>query len=1035
MGATISKRAQFGQDGLEFTRGNEQLLNDLQQHIHALARDNPKEAAVVFDRPLAFKTTVTPQQLAGDQAFSAQGSVVTSVATSPAGTELYSLSNGSVSILTFEYLAKHLKAANEKATKELQQGLTANRTPLNNILGAAFAGNTDLAKVHERLSGSEQDEAKFRLLLHLNSLDVKLLHSSVDQMSKEVRLNVHSVEAEVDLLKAFAGHSETNCLEMIDWESSYTFSNGLRSPPWRQVHGDLAYIIAKPSDGDLMAIVANVNGYWQVQRQADGSLNYDRVGDVHSTLVGLLRNASAHFNATIDKQEFTHKPVAEERDVVGDFMSKPAATAVGGRRSSTTRIASKPSSASRKKANSTGVQPRNLQPSQKWATLGLDLKPQPKKKKSAKKPPSAAAGNGRSARSSRAASAVSSLSRFGRPQYDDDDDDFFSETDEELDDDIAEIRPPKKGDLPPEYWSIQKLVKFLSGGNQTATIIALCSLRDFNLTSEACQFAVLDVGGLEVLVNLLETDDLKCKIGALQVLRDVTQSADITKAVADMEGMRPMIRILTEGNGAQVTSLAAETIANCAAESRNRRAVRRFGGIEKLVSLLSTPADPMSGENAVARSSAKALWSCSKSLKNKQRILLAGAAPLLAELVKSDNVELLIPVVATLSECCTEPEYRELVRELDMVPHLVSHLSKEDKNLQAHTATALFRCGEDEAIRRIVRECEGLQPLVNLLQHTTEHDLVYGATGAIWKTAKDPSNVTIYAKLKAVEQLCDLSRSQPEDVLVNVVGALSALAANASCAKAVRTAGAIPTLVDLLTGTNQNLLINVCKALEQCAQDPDNRKEIDRLDGVRLLWSLLKSSNTELQASAAWAICPCISSKESGDLVRSFVGGLELIVGLLRSEDTEVLASVCAAIANVAKDHENLGIISDHDVVQRLSLLVRTSNDKLRQHIADAVAQCCEWGQNRVAFGVEDAVGPLVKYLKSKKPEVHRATARALFQLSKDPDNCITMHESGVVKPLVALIGSEDPQLQESAASCIANIRRLALASEMQQYA
>jgi hypothetical protein len=48
------------------------------------------------------------------------------------------------------------------------------------------------------------------------------------------------------------------------------------------------------------------------------------------------------------------------------------------------------------------------------------------------------------------------------------------------------------GDLPPEYWSIQKLVKYLSGGNQTASIIALCSLRDFDLTSEMCQFAIRD---------------------------------------------------------------------------------------------------------------------------------------------------------------------------------------------------------------------------------------------------------------------------------------------------------------------------------------------------------------------------------------------------------------------------------------------------------------------------------------------------------------------------------------------------------------
>jgi hypothetical protein len=46
-------------------------------------------------------------------------------------------------------------------------------------------------------------------------------------------------------------------------------------------------------------------------------------------------------------------------------------------------------------------------------------------------------------------------------------------------------------------------------------------------------------------------------------------------------------------------------------------------------------------------------------------------------------------------------------------------------------------------------------------------------------------------------------------------------------------------------------------------------------------------------------------------MVRSFVGGLELIVSLLKSEHKEVLASVCAAIANIAKDEENLAVIKE----------------------------------------------------------------------------------------------------------------------------
>lgn len=59
-------------------------------------------------------------------------------------------------------------------------------------------------------------------------------------------------------------------------------------------------------------------------------------------------------------------------------------------------------------------------------------------------------------------------------------------------------------------------------------------------------------------------------------------------------------------------------------------------------------------------------------------------------------------------------------------------------------------------------------------------------------------------------------------------------------------------------------------------------------------------------------------------MVRSFVGGLELIVSLLKSDHREVLASVCAAIANIAKDEENLAVITDHGVVPMLARLTNT---------------------------------------------------------------------------------------------------------------
>lgn len=59
-------------------------------------------------------------------------------------------------------------------------------------------------------------------------------------------------------------------------------------------------------------------------------------------------------------------------------------------------------------------------------------------------------------------------------------------------------------------------------------------------------------------------------------------------------------------------------------------------------------------------------------------------------------------------------------------------------------------------------------------------------------------------------------------------------------------------------------------------------------------------------------------------MVRSFVGGLTLLVKLLKSNSEEVLASICAAIAIICKDEENLAVLTDNGMVPLLARLTTT---------------------------------------------------------------------------------------------------------------
>ena len=45
------------------------------------------------------------------------------------------------------------------------------------------------------------------------------------------------------------------------------------------------------------------------------------------------------------------------------------------------------------------------------------------------------------------------------------------------------------------------------------------------------------------MVNLLETDDVKCKIGSLKILKEIVVHPDIRKAITHMGGIELMVTI------------------------------------------------------------------------------------------------------------------------------------------------------------------------------------------------------------------------------------------------------------------------------------------------------------------------------------------------------------------------------------------------------------------------------------------------------------------------------------------------------------
>ncbi|NXA91790.1 ARMC4 protein, partial [Melanocharis versteri] len=1021
MGVALARAAQWtaagsGTGTLEITPLNESLLNQIIKFAEDFGTKHPEEAAFVFREPLEWKTQLDSSVFG--EGYEINEATVQSEAKDKDGQPLLILSASTLRVRSFDQLSRLLQIAMDKKLKEAQACLEANRDPIVKILGPEYGTveGEDMSILHlfdkVKKESDLETELKMKIVLLLHQLDLQLLNSSLKQISQDVRLNPAAVNNEVNLLKNFSGQGEDTVLESLEYTSDYMFSNGCRAPPWRQVHGEICYLVIKPHDTDPLYITCSTAGVFLNgvnEKHVEGAEISGQSQSLHDFTEKSICGKGKHSSAGSTGQRL--KPCMKWKSM-RSVQNEERETS-----SYTTQVLCQKIVNSFVNVSSESNQRHSLNCSEeegKSSTVPLTTKKK-------------ASGKSKTVRIQETAKCKTSSSL-----------EDVGESSSETDEDEQPVRHQEgSSDMSPEYWGIQKLAKYVKGGDPTATVIALCSMRDFNLSQETCQLAIKDTGCLEVLINLLDTEEIKCQTGSLKILKEISQNVLIRHAIADLGGLEIMVKIL-DSPDTDLKCLAAETIANVARFKRARKTVRQHGGIKRLVELLesiSVGSSYQAKDTETARCGALALWSCSKSTKNKKAIRKAGGIPLLARWLKCSHTDILIPIVGTLQECASEPSYRLAIRTEGMIENLVKNLSSEHEELQMHCASAIFKCAQDEETRDLVRKHEGLQPLSVLLDNSENKQLLAAVTGAIWKCAISRENVLKFQEYKTVETLVTLLTDQPEEVLINVIGALGECCQEQENRGAIRRCGGIAPVVKLLTATNQALLVNVNKAVGGCAMEPENMAIIDSLDGVRLLWSLLKNPNPDVQASAAWALCPCIeNAKNSGEMVRSFVGGLELIVNLLKSKDKEVLTSVCAAIANIAKDQENLAVMTDHGVVPLLSKLANTNNNKLRRHLAEAIAHCCMWGSNRVAFGETKAVAPLARYLKAKDPLVHRATALALYQLSEDPNNCVIMHENGVVKLLLAMVGSTDDALQEAAAGCIANIRRLALATEKAKY-
>ncbi|RZF37813.1 hypothetical protein LSTR_LSTR007175 [Laodelphax striatellus] len=240
------------------------------------------------------------------------------------------------------------------------------------------------------------------------------------------------------------------------------------------------------------------------------------------------------------------------------------------------------------------------------------------------------------------------------------DDDSESSAEEGSSEEETEVPglAPRNPDAAQDYWQIQKLIKYMKAGNQTATVVALACLKDHELGSESIQTAIKEIGGLEVLINLLETNDFKCKMGALSVLSVVSENFEIRRHMTDLGCVPLLVNLLNDPSRA-LQAVSATTLSNvakikkarkivrkcdglpqlCAEDPKTRELVRQHGGLDPLVAILRD--EGVRQNKPLLAAVTGAIWKCSISIENVRRLDDLNTVNTLVQLLNDEDEEVI----------------------------------------------------------------------------------------------------------------------------------------------------------------------------------------------------------------------------------------------------------------------------------------------------------------------------------------------------------------------------------------------------------
>merc|ERR1712137_568895 len=319
-----------------------------------------------------------------------------------------------------------------------------------------------------------------------------------------------------------------------------------------------------------------------------------------------------------------------------------------------------------------------------------------------------------------------------------------------------------------------------------------------------------------------------------------------------------MVDLWEPSDDSSITESALRKLGALAAKERNRKLIRIAGAIPILVDILKE-ADPSIGLNPVQSLALSDLALLCRNVRNREEVRRFDGLIHVLRIARVRDEKDLLEDLKALKELAKNDRNKIMLREGRLIEFLVPKIDKENNPVQELVLDILTIMNMNEVKSQVVtRDAGGIPPIIKLLTHQND-DISRRAARCLGAVAQNNRKIQqIARKSKAINTVVKMLTHSNEEVRKSSAGAVAALAENDfSNQIAIRKCGAIPSLVKIISqeGNSDDTKEQACAAIRSLAKcNTKVQSDFKEGLGIPTLVKLMSSPHIGVKIHATGAI-------------------------------------------------------------------------------------------------------------------------------------------------------------------------------------